>query len=203
MLDVFQGAASCGNFLPLFEGLLGAATGLLIAAIAVIVAAAILNNGFCTAPASPGLMVAAGVLTLAAMATLIAARVEASSYFQCVGAPSACAGALTNLLSAIAALLTVLAIQATACFVAAGIAWIPWVGAVPMYVILGALILDLALVPTTIAFAVILVNCVQQATAAFRSAPLIAVGGVIVIALATAGARYAMDWERARRRAGR
>ncbi len=203
MLELVQGAVSCGNFLTLFEGLSGTALAFIIAAIAVIVAAAILNNGFCTAIASPGLMVVAGGLTLVAIATLAAARAEASSYFQCMGAPPACVGALNNLLSAIAALLTVLAIQATACFVAAGFAWIPWVGAVPMYVILGSLILDLALVPTTIVFAVILVNCVQQEPISLRSAPLLAAGSVILIALATAGARFAMDKERERRRAGR
>src|SRR5260370_38510323 len=99
MFDLAQGAASCGNFLSLFEGLLGSAGVLLIAAIAVIAAAVILNNGFCTAPGAPGLMVAAGVLTLAAMATLIAAKVEAANYFQCMGTPSPCAVAQANLLA--------------------------------------------------------------------------------------------------------
>src|SRR6266699_203504 len=181
--------APCRGFLTAFEALLGTAGVLLAAAIAAVVVAAVLNNGFFSAPASPAAMISAGLLTGAAVAALAFARAQAESYFQCMGAPPACAGALSNLLNALMALVTVLGIQVTACFVVAGIAWIPWAGGAPMYVILGALIIEAALIPTTIAFAVTLVSCADHAANASCSTPLIATGCLIAVALVTAVAR--------------
>ncbi len=179
--------------LSTFQILLGTAGAFIAGAIAAVIVAAALNNGFFSAPASPAAMITAGGLTLAAIGSLVAARALVESYFQCMGAPPACAGALSNLLNALAGLLTVLGIQATACFVAAGIAWIPWAGAAPMYVILGAFIVQLGLIPTVIAFSVDLVNCVERAAAAAAgssSSSLIAAASLIAIALIVAIARH-------------
>lgn len=178
---------SC-NLTP-FTALMATAAALIAGAIAAVITAAVLNNGFFTAPGSPAAMVTAGALTLGAIAALAAARGLVSDYYQCMGAPPACAGALANLLNALAAIMTVLSIQATACFVVAGIAWIPWAGAVPMYVILGALIIQAALIPTVIAFATAFVDCVNRATEVPPrggfGVGLLATMGVVVLTLVT------------------
>jgi len=185
-----------------FQILLGTAGAFIAGAIAAVIVAAVLNNGFFSAPASPAAMITAGGLTLAAIGSLIAARALVESYFQCMGAPPACAGALSNLLNALAGLLTVLGIQAAACFAAAGIAWIPWAGGAPMYVILGAFIIQAALIPTVIVFSVALVNCVQQAAAAAASSssPLIAAASLIAIAFIVAIARHFQGGKKKRSR---
>jgi len=76
--------------------------------------------------------------------------------------------------------MTVLAIQAIASFAAAAIAWIPWAGQTPMWLILGALVVQLALIPSIIVFFDALVRCVEAAAAAARVAPL-----PLIIAFAT------------------
>jgi hypothetical protein len=160
---------------------------------AAVIVAAVLNNGFFSAPASPAAMITAGGLTLGALAAVAGAKALVDSYFQCAGAPPGCAGALSNLLSALVALMTVLSIQATACFVAAGIAWIPWAGAAPMYVLIATFIIQLALIPTIIAFSVTLVDCVKNATTpappSSSGAALTAAAGVIVLTVIGAVAR--------------
>jgi hypothetical protein len=164
---------------------LSAAAALVAVAIAAIVVAAILNNGFFSAPGSPAFMVAAGVSTLLAVAALKNAYNLAAAC-----STPACGGALSNLLNVLAALITVLGIQAVACFAAAGIAWIPWAGQVPMYVILGSLISQAILIPSAIAFAVAFVDCVKTATTSSSSSPLVAAVGVIVVALIAGVTRY-------------
>lgn len=146
-------------------GLLASAGALIIAATVTIGIAAALNNGFFSAPGSPAVMLAAAAMVVAAGAALAGARALAESYFQCMGAPSECLGEFNNFITNIDALIVVLGIQATASFVAAGIAWIPWAGAAPMYVILGSLIAQAALVPSLTGFWVALENCVAEASA--------------------------------------
>jgi hypothetical protein len=162
---------------------LGTAGGLIAGAIAAIGVAAALNNGFFSAPASPAAMVTAGGLTVAAAAAAGAARGAAEAYFQCMGSPASCAGEYQNLINALAAIITVLGIQGTACFAAAGIAWIPWAGQAPMYAILGALIIQAALIPSIIGFAVALVDCAESAAVASSTGPLIAAAGAGLIAI--------------------
>lgn len=70
-------------------------------------------------------------------------------------------------MSTLAALKTVLGIQATACFAAAGIAWIPWAGDVPMGVILAALIIQAALIATLIGFWIAVATCLQGTVIAY------------------------------------
>jgi hypothetical protein len=97
----------------------------------------------------------------------------------------ACSGAYSNLRNAITALITVLTIQATACFVAAGIAWIPWAGQAPMWVILGTLFIQMPLIPSLIAFGVQLVDCVNKAATGKASVSSLAVS-ILIAAIATA-----------------
>lgn len=175
-------------------GLLTSAGTLIVAATVTIGIAAALNNGFFSAPGSPAVMVTAGGLILAAAGALAAARVLAEDYFQCMGAPPACLGEFNNFISNIDALITVLGIQATASFVAAGIAWIPWAGAAPMYVIIGTLVIQAALIPSLIAFWVALENCLEEAASA-TVGPLTApvatyVATSFVLALLAVGAAY-------------
>ena len=134
-----------------------------ILAIASIGTAIVLNNGFCTAPGSPIMMLIAGGACLAAVAGLVLLNKEITEYYECMNSPKECYGELTSLLNASKALITVLSIQATACFVAAGIALIPWVGAAPMYVILAALITQMGLIPSLYIFVRDFVVCVQEA----------------------------------------
>jgi hypothetical protein len=165
-------------------GLLSAAAVSIALAIGFVVAAAAANNSFFGAGASPALIIAAGVASLAAVGSLAGARAMIENYFACMGSPAACQGALSNLLNVIAGLMTVLSIQATASFVVAGVAWIPWAGAAPMYVILGALIVQAALIPTAVAFVTDFISCVEEAA---RSAvgsgtgPLVAVVALAVL----------------------
>jgi hypothetical protein len=161
---------------PVFALLTAAAISIAIA-IGFIIAAAAANNSFFGASGSPGLMVAAGVAALAAVGSLAGTRAMVESYFVCMGSPEQCIGAFNNLLNAITGLMTVLSIQSTASFAAAGIAWIPWVGAAPMYVILGALIIQAALIPTVTVFVNDLITCVQEAAIdpiSSAAAPLVA-----------------------------
>lgn len=149
---------------PLIAAIIAAGT-FILAAIASIIIAIGLNGSFWLAPGAPGAMIAAGVTTLLAVASLLTAYFFVSSYFACmVGTDSAlglrCKGALDNFLTALFALITVLTIQAAACFAAAGVAWIPWVGSAPMWVILATLILQAALIPTLTAFFFGLRRCV-------------------------------------------
>jgi hypothetical protein len=107
-------------------------------------------------------MVGAGVSSGVATGAHGHAKGAADAYFQCAGSPPACLGAYDSLIAALAAMITVMGIQTTACFVVEGIAWIPWAGGVPMYVILGALIIQAAMIPTIIAYANDLINCISS-----------------------------------------
>jgi hypothetical protein len=87
-------------------------------------------------------------------------------------------------MSALNALQTALSIQAVACFVAAAIAWIPWAGAAPMYVILASLIVQLALIPSLYVFMSDLVGCIQNVKAEPSVGVIVAVAsGVAAVAI--------------------
>lgn len=175
--------------------LLGVAIALIVAAAALILAAAVLNNSFWLAGGSPVLMVAAGFSSAGAAATLKFASDSATSYFQCMGSPAACAGALSNFLVALAAIVVVLGIQSTACFVAAGVAWIPWAGQGPMYAILATLLLQIPLITSAIIFLDQLINCLQTPpSTGTSSSPLVQatpiIIGVIVAIVSVATVAY-------------
>ncbi len=181
LLQMAKGVDMC----EISTALLWLAAGGIVGAIASLGVAIALNNAFCTAPAAPGAMIAAGVASLVAVTALSLLGSEISNYYECMNAPQACAVDLTNAINAVNALKTVLGFQASACFVAAGIAWIPWAGAVPMYVILASLIIQLAVIPSLIIFLINLVSCANDATAA----PTVTVltGAALAVAAATIG----------------
>jgi hypothetical protein len=104
-----------------------------------------------------------------------------------MNATASCAAEFSNFMSALAGLMTVLGIQAAASFAAAGIAWMPWAGQAPMWVILGALVVQLALIPSLIAFFEALVRCAQATVAAAtRPVPLPLIAAFVGICLVTA-----------------
>lgn len=145
--------------------LLGTVSVGIIGAIAAVGTAIVLNNGFCTAPASPAFMVAAGVASLAAVGALSMLPGNIYDYYECMESPAACAFELSQVTTAINALITVLSIQTAACFAAAGVAWIPWAGAVPMYAILATFIVQLALIPTFYVLLGDLASCASKEAA--------------------------------------
>ena len=174
--------------LPTVIALLGTAGALITVSMVLLGVAIALNNGFFSAPASVGVMISAGGTLVGAIVVLVPLAGMVNDYVQCMGAATACAGELSNFQNALTALITVLAIQATASFVAAGIAWIPWAGQIPMWVILGSLFMQLALIPTIIAFFNDLVRCAEAAAEAAASAlsPVTAVLVVGIVYLAAA-----------------
>src|SRR3954469_2836726 len=145
--------AACGdaNLVLAFSGA-GAAT---VAADGFVVAAAIANGSFFGAPGSPALMLACGVASHSAAGLLGLAELQADNYSACLRRYGVrvedCVGELENFKRNASAIATVLRTQGTAAFVAAGIAWIPWVGQAPMWVIAAALALQLALIASLIA----------------------------------------------------
>lgn len=162
------------------QALLGTAAAMIAAAIVSVGIAAALNAGFFSAPGAPAPMVAAGGFSLAAVAALVAVRVLVEDYFGCMGAPDSCLGDYNNFMNALAGLITTLGIQAAACFVAAGIAWIPWGAQPAMLVILAAFIVQAALIPTLTVFWVALDNCLRDAATASSTGPLVVSTAVFV-----------------------
>jgi len=154
----------------LLAGLLTAAS-LAITAAAVLIGIAILtNSNFFTSGGSVALMIAAGLTTLAAVGSLTAAAALVNDFFDCMARTrpgvAACQGDLTNFINNLLAIITVLSAQALACFATAAIAWIPWAGSVPMYGILGALVVQAALIPSLTAYFNNLRTCVNSAAGA-------------------------------------
>lgn len=147
-----------------------AAASVAITLAAVAIGVAILTNaGFFTAGGSPAAMITAGISTAAAVGSLIAASVAATDFFNCILASNAgaaaCAGQFSNFSNNISAMITTLSIQATACFATAGIAWIPWAAQAPMWVIVGSLAVQSALIPSLTVFFNDLRKCINVAAA--------------------------------------
>jgi len=169
----------------------------IIGAIAAVATAIVLNNGFWTAPASPAAMITAGVASLTAVVTLSILLTQVSDYYACMGSPSACTGELSNVTNAINALISVLSIQAAACFIVAGIAWIPWAGAAPMYVIMATFITQLALVPSFYIFLSDLVSCANNEATQIEIGVIL--GGAMVVAIVSIGltayVRRGVSWK--------
>lgn len=167
--------------LTLLEVFLATAGASITAAILIIGVAAALNASFFGAPGSPGLMITAGILTGAAVAAVTIALSLVNSYFECMGSPSACEGVLSNLTNILKALIIVLSIQAVACFVAAGIAWIPWAGIAPMFAIAATLIIQLGLIPSAVVFSVDLINCAENAVKVPAEIPTLFTAGFLTV----------------------
>lgn len=135
------------------------------AAVAVLVAVG-LNGGFFTAPGAPAAMIVAGAAATAASAALKNAldRMAAGAASGCVSPQ--CSGKFENLRNAIAAAATTLAALATSCYAIAAVSWIPWIGAVPMLVVYGALVIAAAAFATVAKFHAALADCASAVATA-------------------------------------
>ena len=132
------------------------------AAISLIVTAAILNNSFFFAPGSPLVMLGAAVVTGLATFFFSKAEEKMQDYFKCMGSNDNCNSILSSFNNAMTALKVALQVQTAACTAAAGMAWIPWVGAAPMYAIIAALVAQLGTAITLQWSANNLINCLNQ-----------------------------------------
>lgn len=144
------------DFSPVRNWLIGLAAAIVSAAAIALGAAAVNNTGWYAWLAPVGMLAAAAVAGLAVL--LCGFAIDALNGF-CACAGARCAGPCGNLRTTLNAARVVLGIQATACLTSALSAWIPGVGSAPIYVIVGALVIQLALIISAIAFAVQLGSC--------------------------------------------
>ena len=156
------------DFTPVRNWLIGLAAAITVAAAVALGAAAVNNTGWYAWLAPAGMILAAAITASAIL--LCGAAIDALDAF-CACAGSRCAGACSNLRATLNAARVVFGIQATACLVAAGVSWIPWVGAAPIYVIIGALIVQLALIISAIYFVTQLASCQTAPTPTPPSPP--------------------------------
>lgn len=138
-----------------------AALAMIVGAIGAIITAAALNGSILLAPASPIPMMIAAALT--AVGVLFCGLALGALDVLCKCAGNRCAGQCANLRNLVNAAKTVLGIQALACLTAALYAWIPFVGQPSMWVIIGALFIQLALIISAIVFLRNLSDCVNEA----------------------------------------
>jgi len=124
----------------------------IFAAVAIIVGAAIANASWWYAWTSPiGMAVAAGATGLAIVFCGLAIS-ALDAFCKCAAGSPKCAGPCTNLGNVLQAARIVLGIQATACLWAALAAWIPGAGQGLMWVIIGSLVVQAALIISAMAF---------------------------------------------------
>ncbi len=155
------------------EAVLGSAAAAITAALVLIAIATALNGGFFSAPGAPAPMAAAGVSTLVAVGLLIGAREMLSDYYACHGSPDACLGHFNNLMNALTGLITILSIQGAATLALATVAWIPWAVLPLQIAIVAALVTQIAMIPTVIAFWAVLKDCIDDAAVVPAMGPLI------------------------------
>lgn len=167
---------------PLFLSL-GIAGGLIVASAAAIAVASALNGGIFTAPGAPIPMLVAAALATSAVVAFVTGGNRATEFFVCSGSPVACEGQLANLTEALEAIAGILAVQALAAVAVAAVAWIPWAAQPAMWVIVTALVGQLAFIPVVIAFANELLKCVQSLGARQLPSPLIAAAALVLVAL--------------------
>jgi hypothetical protein len=147
---------------PTRNWLIACAAAIVVAA-ATIIGAAIANGSYWYTYLSPiGMLVAAG-LTGAAMGACAMALSALDTFCACAGAK--CSGQCANMRNTLRAGLTVLGIQATACLTVAAYAWIPGAANPAQWVIIGALIVESALIIGAIAFYSSLAACATSAPA--------------------------------------
>jgi hypothetical protein len=142
------------------RNLLLATLAAIVAAAGAVVTAAVSNNSFWGAPGSVGIMISAGVLTAVAIGLLAATSNALSTFCNCL--MGRCQQACSNLKNLLAGANAVLGFQVVACFAAAGIAWIPWAGQGPMWVIAATLTLQVALIISGLVFLSTLSSCGEQ-----------------------------------------
>ena len=126
-------------------------------AIATIIGAAIANGSYWYTYLSPAGMIVAAVFTGAAIGACSMAISALDTFCACVG--PRCSGQCGNMRTTLQAGRTVLGIQATACLTVAAYAWIPGAANPAQWVIIGALIIEAALIIGAIAFYSSLTSC--------------------------------------------
>lgn len=136
--------------------MIGIAAAIVVAA-ALALGAAAVNPSYWYSWLAPIGMLAAAAVTGGAVLLCTGAIGALDSFCACAGPK--CAGQCGNLRRTLEAARIVLGIQATACLTAALSAWIPGIGAVPIWVIIGALVIQLALIVGAVAFMTQLASC--------------------------------------------
>lgn len=158
----------------------------LTGSIGCLVAAAAANDSFLAIPASPPLVVASAVLGTAALGGLVSARSAAQAYFDCrvaEGRPvERCRGALRNFLTNLDAEIAVLGIEVSATWAVVAPAIIPYAGSAPMFTILGALLIQLALIASLIAFYTAFRNCLDAPLSSSTAEPILRQASAFTIA---------------------
>jgi hypothetical protein len=144
------------DWTPVRNWLIGIAAAIVSAAAIALGAAAVNPNVWYSWLAPVGMLAAAAVT--GATVLVCGAAISALDTF-CACAGSKCAGPCGNLRRTLEAARIVLGIQATACLTAALTAWIPGIGSAPIWVIIGALLIQLALIIAAIAFMSQLASC--------------------------------------------
>jgi len=194
-----------------FELLMGAAIAGVAAALAFIGIAIAQNNSFCTAPLSVGWMIAAGVAAGGAAGALYAAADQLDTYFGCMVSrfpevSMECVNKLQNVRASLLGMATVVGLMSTACFGATAVAWVPWVGQVAMWAILGTLIVQAVLGASLSAMFFELRGCIDGVvtkSTASRTDPLvgqaITIGAALAVTYGYAYLHY-RGMKRARRR---
>lgn len=134
----------------------------IIAAAAVIVGAAIANGSYWYTYLSPIGMLVAAAFTGAAIGACAMALSALDTFCMCVG--TRCNGPCSNMRTTLKAATAVLGIQAVACLTVAAYSWIPGAAQPAQWVIIGALIIQAALIFGAMSFFSDLTNC-QRAPA--------------------------------------
>jgi hypothetical protein len=145
------------------RGWLTAALFGVMSAVAAIIGAIAVNGSFWSAWASPGFMLTAALMTGAALACLAAAQTALSALCACLG--GACKGPCDNLYNNLRAIQVVLGIELAATLACAAASWIPFAPIPVMTAILGALIVQAALIVSAIIFLFALLDCSRVAQA--------------------------------------
>lgn len=135
----------------------------IFAAVAIIIGAAIANASWWLAWTAPIGMAFAAAATGLAMLFCGFAKSALDAFCKCAAKSPACASPCSSLGNVLAAAITVLGIQATACLWAALAAWIPGAGQFLMWIIIGSLVIQAALILSAIVFLNQLSTCQTSA----------------------------------------
>lgn len=144
---------------PLRNWLLAIAAAIL-ASVAIIVGAAVANGSLWYVYLAPiGMVVAAACV---GGAILLCGAALSALNAVCTCTLGKCKGQCDNLSNVLNGARVVLGIQATACLAVAAYAWIPWAAQPAIWAIIGALIIEAALIISAIAFFASLADCVAK-----------------------------------------
>jgi len=126
-------------------------------AAATVLVAAVLNGSWWYAYLSTVAMLIAAGFAYLAVGGCALAKSALTTFCTCAG-PN-CQGPCNNLANVILGAIAVLGIQGAACLLAIAPAWVPGAGQTPMYVIIGALLIEAALIISAFAFFAQLTSC--------------------------------------------